>query len=101
MAFCIVTMGIISAQPIFWTFPTNYLGGTAAAGGIATINAIGNLGGFAAPTLKTWAETSFNSSAAGLYVLAGSALVAAFLVAAIPRSKVGMLAESGLAGEHA
>ena len=81
IALCFVTMGIISAQPIFWTFPTGYLGGAAAAGGLAVINAIGNLGGFVAPNVKTWAEASFASSSAGLYVLASAPLVAAILFA--------------------
>ncbi|HWK44294.1 MAG TPA: MFS transporter [Stellaceae bacterium] len=82
-ALCVVTMGIITAQPIFWTFPTGYLGGAAAAGGIAVINAIGNLGGFFAPNVKTAVEAAFHSTAAGLYVLASSALLAAILVTAI------------------
>ena len=40
-ALCITTAGLASAQPIFWTFPTNYLSGVAAAGGIALINSVG------------------------------------------------------------
>ncbi len=59
------TMGIITSQPIFWTFPTGYFGGAAAAGGIAAINAIGNLGGFFAPNVKTAVEEGFQSTAAG------------------------------------
>src|SRR5262249_18404999 len=55
-ALCLTTAGIISAQPIFWTFPTNYLGGIAAAAGIATINALGNVGGLVAPNVKTALE---------------------------------------------
>lgn len=81
IALCFVTMGIICVQPIFWTFPTGYLGGAAAAGGLAVINAIGNLGGFVAPNVKTWAEASFASPSAGLYVLASAPLVAAILFA--------------------
>jgi sugar phosphate permease len=50
-AMCLVTAGIISSQPIFWTFPTAYFGGVGAAAGIATINALGNLGGFVAPSI--------------------------------------------------
>jgi sugar phosphate permease len=81
VALCFVTMGIMTVQPIFWTFPAAYLGGTAAAGGFAVINAIGNLGGFFAPNVKNAVETSFHSTAAGLYVLAASGLVAALLIA--------------------
>ena len=81
VALCFVTMGIISAQPIFWTYPTGYLGGAAAAGGLAIINAIGNLGGFVAPNLKTWAEASFKTPSAGLYALALAPFIAAILFA--------------------
>ncbi|GGF44522.1 MFS transporter [Aliidongia dinghuensis] len=79
IALCFVTMGIICSQPIFWTFPTGYLGGTAAAGGLAVINAIGNLGGFVAPNVKTWAEAAFQTPVAGLYTLALAPIIAAFL----------------------
>ena len=44
-------MGIMSALPIFWSNPTALLGGTAAAVGIAFINSVGNLAGFAIPWL--------------------------------------------------
>jgi sugar phosphate permease len=79
---CLATSGIITPQPIFWTYPTAYFGGVGAAAGIATINALGNLGGFVAPTLKTWLEHGFGP-ASGLYFLAGSALLAALLVAGL------------------
>ncbi|WP_449431040.1 MFS transporter [Pseudomonas putida] len=45
----ISTLGVIAARPIFWTLPGSFLTGTAAAGGIAFINAFGNLGGFVGP----------------------------------------------------
>ena len=49
--FCLTfaAIGIFSALPMFWTLPTALLTGTAAAGGIALINAIGNIGGFIGP----------------------------------------------------
>jgi MFS family permease len=76
----VAAAGIISVQPVFWTLPTGYLSGTAAAGGIAFINSLGTLGGFVAPNIKTWVEMKFDSSTAGLFVLAGSALAGAVLV---------------------
>ncbi len=79
-ALCLVTAGIITAQPIFWTFPTAYFGGIGAAAAIATINALGNLGGLVAPSVKTWLEQSFNSTTIGLYFLAFTGLLAALLV---------------------
>ena len=79
VALCIAASALIAVQPLFWTFPTAYLSGTAAAGGIATINALGNLGGFLAPNLKVWADESYGSRDAGLYLLAGLALGNALL----------------------
>ena len=49
IALCCAASGFIAAQPLFWTFPTRYLTGAAAAGGIALINSLGGLGGFIAP----------------------------------------------------
>jgi MFS family permease len=42
-------MGQSAIAPTFWALPTAMLSGTAAAGGIALINAVGNLGGFLGP----------------------------------------------------
>jgi MFS family permease len=86
VALCFAAAGFIAVQPLFWTFPTAYLGGVAAAGGIAMINALGSLGGFFAPNVKAWADASFGSSSAGLYVLAGTTLVGALLIFLLQRS---------------
>ena len=80
LGLCFAAAGIISAQPVFWTLPTSYLAGTAAAGGIAFINSLGILGGFVAPNIKTWVEIKFESQMAGMFVLAASALAGALLV---------------------
>ena len=79
-ALCLAASGFIAAQPLFWTFPTRYLGGAGAAGGLALINALGALGGFVAPNLKAWADARFGSSGAGLDVLAATTLVGAALM---------------------
>jgi MFS family permease len=83
MALCLAAAGFIAVQPLFWSFPTAYLGGVAAAGGIALINSLGSLGGFFAPNLKTFAEAAFDSQQAGLYVLAGTTLIGAALFTAM------------------
>jgi MFS family permease len=79
-AICVAASGFIAVQPLFWTFPTGYLAGRAAAGGIAVVNALGALGGFVAPNIKVWADRHFAAPAAGLYVLAGFTLLAAGLI---------------------
>ena len=67
LVFSIAISGLIAAQPIYWTFPTDYLAGRAKAAGVALINT-GNLGGFLAPTFKVWADKHFHSTHAGLYL---------------------------------
>ena len=80
LAFCVAAAGFMTVQPLFWTLPTRFLGGAAAASGIAVIGALGNLGGFLAPTVKTWAEGYFNNPHAGMYFLAGTALLGALML---------------------
>ncbi|GLK83608.1 MFS transporter [Ancylobacter defluvii] len=97
IALCFAAAGFISVQPIFWTLPTGYLGGVAAAGGIALINSLGSLGGFVAPNVKNWAEATFASTSAGLYLLACTTLIGAILVFALAAIGVGREARSGAA----
>jgi ACS family tartrate transporter-like MFS transporter len=83
MALCclgIATVGIYAALGPFWALPTMFLRGTAAAAGIALINCIGNLGGFAGPYLVGWIKQSTGSFGAGMGVLALGVASAAVLV---------------------
>ena len=48
----LAAMGFVAMSPIFWTLPTEYMTGFAAAAGIGLINSLGNLGGFLAPILR-------------------------------------------------
>jgi len=78
----IAVAGFVAVQPLFWTFPTGYLADRAAAGGIALVS-LGNLGGFAAPPAKVWADQHFGSAFAGLYLLAGLTVINAGLIALV------------------
>jgi len=86
--------GFIAVQPIFWTFPTAFLGGAAAAGGIALINSLGALGGFVAPNVKTWAERVFASPSAGLNLLAATTVIGALLFLALRVARVEAVADN-------
>jgi MFS family permease len=76
---CFAAAGFIAVQPLFWTYPTRYLSGSAVAGAIALINSFGVLGGFVAPNLKYWTDTATRSSVAGHLLLAATTAVAALL----------------------
>lgn len=76
----LATMGIMSTLPVFWGMPTAFLGGTAAAAGIAFINSFGNLSGFAAPFLIGLIKDATGSTQAGLHMLAAFLAIGAVLV---------------------
>jgi MFS family permease len=63
-------IGTISARTIFYTIPAKFLSGEAAAGGLALINSIGALGGFAGPYLVGYIKDTFHSFNAGMLALA-------------------------------
>jgi D-galactonate transporter len=71
--------GVITASALFWSLPTSFLGGTAAAAGIAFINATGSLGGFFSPIIIGWLKDYTNSLSSGLYLVAGCLLLSAVL----------------------
>jgi MFS transporter, ACS family, tartrate transporter len=76
-AMSVAAIGLYGSKPAFWPLPSTFLSGTAAAGGIALVNSIGNLGGFAGPYVVGWIRTSTQSYEMGLFFLAGCALLSA------------------------
>lgn len=88
IALCVAAAGHLAMQPLYWTFPSTYLGGTAAASGIALINSVGNLGGFVAPNLRVWAEHTFDSARAGLYFIALVAFIGGLLMLTLKRAGI-------------
>ena len=73
LSFVGITMTILGswcAIVVFWTFPTMFLSGTAAAGGIALINSTGNLGGFIGPYMVGWIKDRTGGFGGGLVALA-------------------------------
>jgi len=71
--------GILSGIAVFWNLPTSLLGGIGASLGIALINSMGNLAGFASPFLIGWMKDLTHSTDAGMFMLTGSLLVGAVL----------------------
>ncbi|MGO9360628.1 MAG: MFS transporter [Xanthobacteraceae bacterium] len=80
IALTLAAIGVFCTFALFWTLPTAFLSGTAAAGGIALINAIGNLAGFGGPYLIGWVKERSGSTAPGLLLLAIAPLVAGVIV---------------------
>lgn len=78
ICFMIAAAGLKAYQPAFWSLPSLFLTGTAAAGSIGLINSVGNLGAFYGQTLLGKMETLSGSFVGGLYWLCGS--MAVFIV---------------------
>jgi ACS family tartrate transporter-like MFS transporter len=83
VALSIAGFGIFGCLPVFWTFPTAFLSGAAAAGGIALINSIGNLAGFAGPYAMGRLKDLTGTYTAGLLSLSAVGFMAMIIVLAL------------------
>ncbi|MEO8076359.1 MAG: MFS transporter [Acidobacteriota bacterium] len=83
VALMIAGFGIFGNLPVFWTLPTAFLSGPAAAGGIALVNSIGNLAGFAGPYVMGWLKDATGTYEAGLLSLAAAGITSMILVLAL------------------
>ena len=99
LALTFVNIGISCAKPPLWSLPTVFLSGPAAAAGIATINSIGNLGGFVGPSIIGWIKQRTGSFTGGLYVVAGFLLVSAAVILLLAR-RAGRPAAAAMADAH-
>jgi len=80
----IAAFGIWGTLGPFWAMPTAFLRGTAAAGGIAIVNSIGNIGGFVGPFAIGWVRESTGSFEGGLLTLAAVLVVGAGIALSLP-----------------
>src|SRR5580692_5753063 len=75
----IAAAGFYGTKGPFWSMPTMFLTGAAAASGIAWINSLGNLGGFFGPSMVGWARELSGSYAGGLYALAACSVASSII----------------------
>jgi MFS family permease len=74
-------VGILSASTVFWAnLARIYIGGAAAVG-FATINSIGNLGGFVSPYMLGLITDATGSAVLGMYAIAASIAISGVLMA--------------------
>jgi MFS family permease len=85
-AFSVGALGSFSLYPVFWTLPPRFLSGTAAAAGIAAINSLANLAGFAAPFAVGLIKDQTGSFVGGLWLMAAAATIGGLAVIALHRS---------------
>jgi MFS family permease len=79
-AIIVTACAIFAALPNFWAIPARFLGGAAAAAGIALINTVGNVAGFAAPFITGAVKDATGSYQAPMFIVGGFMLLSAALV---------------------
>jgi ACS family tartrate transporter-like MFS transporter len=80
IALCVAAFGAWSTLPVFWSMPTAFLSGAAAAAGVAYINSIANVAGFIGPFVMGWIRDATGSFDGGLLVIASVCIGSAIAV---------------------
>jgi len=85
LALAVASFGVNGSKPPLWAMPGMFLSGASAAAGIALINSLGNLGGFAGPLLIGWLKQRVGSYAAGLDAVSVMMALSAVIMLAMRR----------------
>jgi MFS family permease len=80
LALAVAIIGTMSAIPVFWQLPNRILTGAAAAAGVALINSIANLAGFASPWLIGELKSATGGLSSGLLIIAAVEAAAFVLI---------------------
>jgi len=86
LALSLTALGVWGTLGPFWAMPPAFLRGTAAAGGIAVINSVGNIGGFAGPYAVGYVRDATGSFSAGLWLMAACLVAGAAIALGLSRS---------------
>ena len=85
--FTVATIGLWGMLGPFWTVPTGFLSGAAAAGGVALINSVGNAGGFVGPTLVGLVRDASADQGTGFSFIAATLVLGGFSVLSVTRRR--------------
>jgi len=88
VALSIAEDGVLTCSPLFWSLPTAFMSGAAAAVGIALINLVGNLAGFVSPYVIGYLKDLTQSTESGMYVLSVVLAIGALLIWLTPAKLV-------------
>jgi ACS family tartrate transporter-like MFS transporter len=85
---CVAAVGVCAFATPFFTLSSTLLAGSASAAGLAIINSVGNLSGFAAPFGMGWIRDSTGSFTIGLLTIAIGPAFAAIAMLTLPREQL-------------
>lgn len=88
IALALVPIGHCSSYGPFWSLPTEFLSGRAAAAGTAMVVTIANIGGFAGPALIGYLKQRTGTHAISFSMLAALSLLGALLALSIRQSRL-------------
>ena len=94
----LTAMSIFAALPNFWTLPTKFLTGIAAAAGVALINTVGNLAGFSAPFITGAVHDWTGGYEVPMMIVGGVMLVSAILMVLLARQNQAAVTAAGSRG---
>jgi nitrate/nitrite transporter NarK len=83
----LAAIGTYAPMSVWWSYPTTFLSGAAAAGAVGLINSIGNLGGFVGPYITGWMLERSGSFAGAMLYLAVSLTLAGVLILTLKRDR--------------
>jgi len=76
----LAAVGVYAPFGVWWSYPTTFLSGTAAAGAIGLINSCGNVGGFVGPYITGYIKDTTGSFMGSWLYLAASLILGALLI---------------------
>lgn len=80
LAITLTVSAVLSFQATFWAIPSGFLTGRAAAGGLALIVSIGNLGGFVGPSMIGYIKQATGGFTLPLLAVAGALALGATIM---------------------
>lgn len=87
VALSVASFGAFSTLPVFWSMPTAFLSGAAAAAGVAYINSIANVAGFVGPFVMGWIKDTTGSFDGGLLVIGCVCAIASIAVLCVQHDR--------------
>jgi len=83
---CLTAVGVYGGMGVWWTMPTTFLSGAAAAGAMGLINSSGNMGGWVGPYMLGFINGHTGSFTYGYYVMGACMFLAGLLILTLPKS---------------